>query len=114
MKCCDITSGMLKTAVEFQRETKTADGSGGFTKAWVAISGAQTRAHVKAMSGGERWASERTEAQSSHKVTCRYFSGLTEKDRVEIGGRAHNITFIDNVEEANKWLVITVMRGAAT
>ena len=113
MKCCDMKSGMLKEPVAFQRLTRTADGAGGFTEAWAAIPATPTRAHVKAMSGGERWHSDRVEASSTHKIVVRYNSSLTTKDRVVIRGLAYNIRFIDNMEMADKWLYITAQVGVA-
>jgi SPP1 family predicted phage head-tail adaptor len=100
--------------VTFQRETLTADGSGGTTSAWATIAGAPTRGMVKAMSGGERWASARVEASASWRVTVRYFPGILPKDRVIVRGRAYNIRFVNNVELADKWLVIDVSEGVAT
>ena len=113
MKCCDMKSGMLKEAVAFQRLTRTSDGAGGFTEAWAAIAGTPTRGHVKAMSGGERWHSDRVEASSTHKIVVRYNSSLTTVDRVVIRGLAYNIRFIDNMEFADKWLYITAQVGVA-
>ena len=113
MKCCDMKSGMLKEPVAFQRLTRTADGAGGFTEAWAAIAATPTRAHVKAMSGGERFQSQRTEATSTHKIVVRYNAGLTDVDRAVIRGRAYNIRFIDNMEMADKWLYITAEVGVA-
>mgnify|MGYP003636798033 CR=1 len=113
MKCCDMKSGMLKEPVTFQRLTRTADGAGGFTEAWAAIAATPTRAHVKAMSGGERFQSQRTEATSTHKIVVRYNAVLTTVDRVVIRGLAYNIRFIDNMEMADKWLYITAEVGVA-
>lgn len=113
VKCCDMTAGMLRTPVTFQRKTRTGDGAGGFTEAWATIAGAPKRAQVKAMSGSERWQSQRTEAVSTHKIVVRYFAGLTEVDRVVIDGRAYNIRFIDNVEFRNRWMQITAEVGVA-
>jgi SPP1 family predicted phage head-tail adaptor len=113
MKCCDMKAGMLKEAVAFQRLTRTSDGAGGFTEAWAAIVGTPTRAHVKAMSGGERWHSDRVEASATHKIVVRYNSSLTTKDRVVIRGLAYNIRFIDNMDMADKWLYITAQVGVA-
>jgi SPP1 family predicted phage head-tail adaptor len=108
-----MKSGMLKEAVAFQRLTGTTDGAGGFTEAWAAIPATPTRGHVKAMSGGERWHSDRVEASSTHKIVVRYNSSLTTKDRVVIRGLAYNIRFIDNMEMADKWLYITAEVGVA-
>lgn len=104
---------MLKEPVAFQRLTRTTDGAGGFTEAWAAIVATPTRAHVKAMSGGERWHSDRVEASSTHKIVVRYNENLTTVDRAVIRGLAYNIRFIDNMEFADKWLYITSEVGVA-
>lgn len=104
---------MLRTAVAFERKTRTSDGAGGYTEAWAAISATPTRAMVKAVSGGERWASQRVEASATHRVVTRYFSGLLESDSVIIDGRRHNIRFINNVDFADRWLEITTQVGVA-
>jgi len=112
-KCSDYSAGMLRTDVVFQRVTKTTDGAGGYTDAWAAISGAPTRAHVKAVSGSERYNSDRVEAGVRYKVAVRYYSGLTERDAVMIDGKRCNIRFVDNVEFRDMWLVIDADAGAA-
>lgn len=111
MKCCDIHAGMLRTPVRFERLVRVSDGAGGAGEEWQALPGAPTRAHVKAMSGGERWASARVEATANLRVTVRYFAGLTEADAVVIDGRRCNIRFIDDVEQRRRWLVLDVQRG---
>lgn len=113
VKCCDMSAGMLKEPVTFERQGEVSDGAGGYTKSWAAVSGAPTRGHLKAMSGRERWASERTEAVSSYRLVVRYFSDLTEKDSVVIRSRRYNITFIDNLEFEDKWLRIDLGLGVA-
>lgn len=113
MGCCDITAGMLKEPVTFERQSQVSDGVGGYTYSWAAISGAPTRAMVKAMSGSERYASQRAEATAHIKVTTRYFSDLKEADSVVIRGIRHNVRFIDNVDFEDRWLVISVERGVA-
>lgn len=113
VKCCDMSAGKLNTVVEFQRGTETDDGAGDYTTTWAAISGAPTWAAVKSVSGGERYAAQRVDAMSTHKMTVRYFADITEKDRVQIGTRYYNITFIDNVEFADRWLQITLSLGGA-
>jgi SPP1 family predicted phage head-tail adaptor len=105
---------MLKEPVEFQRATKVSDGSGGYTETWAAISGAPTRAIVKAVSGSERFASDRIEATTRYRIVVRYFDGLLESDRVEIRSRVYNIRFINNVEFADRWLEIDLDGGVAT
>jgi SPP1 family predicted phage head-tail adaptor len=111
MKCCQIHAGMLRTPVQFQRAARTSDGAGGATQSWAALAGSPTRAHIKSMSGSERFASARVEAQATHRITVRYFAGLTEADAVVFGGKRANIRFINNLEQRNRWLVLDVQTG---
>jgi SPP1 family predicted phage head-tail adaptor len=112
-KCCDYNAGMLKEPVTFQRRTLTSDGAGGQTEAWAALSGAPTRAHVRPVSGSERYASDRTEAIVRLRLVTRYTNAIREGDRVTIRNKVHNIRFLDNVEFKDKWLQIDVDGGVA-
>lgn len=114
MTCCKYSAGMLNQPVTFQRKTRVSDGKGGWTETWAAISGAPTRAKLRAKSGGERYASERVEASTQFSVVTRYFAGLTEADRVIFDGKAHNIRFINNLDFANRWYEIDVSGGVAS
>ncbi len=116
MKCqCDkYNAAMLREPVTFERLTRTSDGQGGYTEAWAAISGAPDRAYVKAMSGSERWRSDRVEATSNYLAVVRYFAGLTEQDRIVIRSQNGQIRFINNLEFKNRWLEIDVNLGVAT
>lgn len=106
-------AGMLREPVTFERRTLTGDGAGGQTEAWAAISGVPTRAHVRPVSGSERYASDRTEAIVRLRLVTRYTAALREGDRVKIRDRVHNIRFLDNVEFRDKWLQIDVDGGVA-
>lgn len=112
--CCDYNAGMLTQVVSFERMTLVSDGAGGQTQTWTAISGAPTRAHVKAVSGSERFNFNRINADIRYKITCRYSSALRESDSVVFRGIRHNIRFIDNVEMADKWLEMAVEAGVAS
>ena len=116
VNCCKppkYTARDLREPVTFERVTETADSYGARVRTWAAISGAPTRAMVRPLSGGERYASARVEATSTHRIVCRYFAGLTEADRVVVRGRAYNIRFIGNVDFADQWLEITAELGVA-
>ena len=114
MKCCDYNAGMLRTPCQFQRKGRVTDGSGGWSEQWLNLSGAANRCSFKALSGGERFMSQRAEATTRNRIVVRYFAGLKESDRVAINGRAYSITFINNVELRNRWLVIDLDGGVAT
>ena len=114
MKCCDYNAGMLRTPCQFQRKTRTPDGAGGWSEAWTNIAGAATRCSFKALSGGERFQAQRAETTTRNRIVVRYFSDLTGADRVVIAGRRYEITFINDVELRNRWLVIDLDGGVAT
>jgi head-tail adaptor len=112
--CCDYTAGMLREAVAFERVVASSDGAGGTTAAApVTISGAPTRAHVKAASGREMVQTARVDAETKLKVTVRYFTGLLDSDTILIRGRRHNITWINNVEFRDRWLEVSADGGVA-
>lgn len=113
MKCCEITPAKFRTPVEFQERSRTANGTGGFTESWAAISGAPTKAEVKALGGGERYASDRVEASARYRLTCRYDASVTPAARVVINSRAYNIQFVNNVEFRNRYLVLDLDEGVA-
>ena len=114
VKCCDYNAGMLRTPCQFQRKAKVSDGAGGWSEPWANLSGAATRCSFKALSGGERFQAQRAEATTRNRIVVRYFAGLLETDRVMIGGRRYDITFINNVELRNRWLEIDLSGGVAT
>ena len=114
MKCGDITAGMLTTIVAFQRQGAATNTNGDVAPgAWAAIAGTPTRAAVKSSSGYERAQIQRTDTVAMFKVTVRYSALITEKDSVVFKGRRHNITHLDDVELAGKWLIASVTGGVA-
>lgn len=110
MKCCDYTVGMMKHQVSFQRVQMVSDDAGGVVEQSRAYR-PLARAHITQASGSERFFTDRVEAISSYKVVVRYFADLRESDTIVFQGRAHNITRINNVEFANKWVEINVNGG---
>lgn len=111
--CCKYTAGDLREPVTFQRVTRTADGAGGWTETWAAISGAPVKAKVRQLSGGEVFRFNRTDAAVELMVVTRWVDGLTAADRVLIRSRAHNIRVLNNVDFADQWLETGVSGGVA-
>ncbi len=111
MKCCDIIAADLRHTIEIQANNKTSNGSGGFVYLWATF--ATMKAAVKNPSGYERWSAERVDAVAKVKFTIRYRADVVEGNRIIFNGVLHNITFIDNLEYRNRWLVIDAERGVA-
>jgi SPP1 family predicted phage head-tail adaptor len=111
VKCCNMSAGMLREPVTFQRQTRTSDGAGGFTETWATLAGSPSRAFVTPVGGREWMAHDRVESMPRLKLVVRYNAELRESDRVLIRSKQHDIVRIDNVEFRNKWLEITVDGG---
>lgn len=112
MKCCSLTSGMLRHRIEVQRESKTPDGAGGSSTVWGTI--ATVRAFVKPISGGERLQALRLESDITTRIFARYGLDVLPSDRILYNGRLFVIKAILNLEEANKWLELYTVEGQAT
>lgn len=116
VKCCGPSKHSardLRETVAFERKTRTSDGAGGFVSGWTAVSGAPTRAKVVAVSGSERFQSDRVEASTRFRIVVRYFSGLLDSDSIVHRGRRYNIRFINNVDFMDDWLELSVDGGVA-
>lgn len=107
-------SEMTWITATFERPTRTPDGAGGYTETYAAISGLDgVSAGIVAVSGAEVWASMRVEAQSSWQLWVKTDAEITEVDRVTIGGRVYNITFVNDVEKRGIWQVVNLGQGVA-
>jgi SPP1 family predicted phage head-tail adaptor len=112
MKCCDITAGMLREPADIQTQ-ETADIGGGATELSYTTR-ATVRGKMLPLSGNQVLYANRLDARTKNRFMMRYRSDLTESDRLVIRGRAYNITYIDNVEFRDKWLVVDLDGGVAT
>lgn len=111
---CISEADMLWRTATVERQARTSDGAGGFTEGWSAVTGLSgVSAGLWAASGGERWASQRTEEISTHKALLRTSTRVLASDRMVVDGRTYAITFADNVEGRGKWVMLDLRLGAA-
>lgn len=111
MKCCDITPGMMKRRVSLQRKGDTPDGAGGVTVAWTQY--AQPWASIKPKQGSEKLHSDRLDATGLSIVVMRYRDDVIESDKLVYRGKDYQIRSIVNIEEADRFLELTIERGVA-
>lgn len=111
-QCCDYDAGMLQTAITIQRRVRVTDGAGGWSESWETI--LTTRAYMKGLSGYERFTSDRLNAETKDRAVIRYYADLLPSDRLVVDGRAHNITYINDVERKHRWMVLDLSGGVAT
>ena len=112
MKCCDITPGMLRETATIQRQERTSVGGGATEITYV--NHATVRGKMEPLSGNQVMYAQRLDAQTRNRFTMRYRADLMDSDRLVIRGRAYRITFIQNVEFRNRWLVLDLDGGAST
>lgn len=105
--------GELDQRVELQKEVRTSDGQGGFTRDW------QTQdtvwAQVRPLSGSERAHSERLAAEGGYRVVIRNRDDVNEAWRVKWTDRgvAMNIRFSGDSGKRDLYRVMECERGVA-
>lgn len=109
MKCCNIKPSSLNRKVELYRLEKTATPTGGFTQSWVKV--ADLWAAIKNMSGTELVRADQLGATSYSDFTIRYRANIDETMKIVYRGTDYQIRHINNLEEADKWLVVKCERG---
>lgn len=105
---------MLWQSVTFQNPAGGRDSTGGILRSWSAVANGTVTAGLVAMSGAERWASDRVEATSKWRLVCKPVVGVTEASRVVIDSIAYNINFVNDVEQRGVWHVMDLSGGVAT
>lgn len=94
-----MRAGQLNRRIVIQTATLTADGSGGTSTAWGTF--ATVWAAVWPVSGRERIANQRTEADITVRVRIRYLDGVKEAMRIALGSQTFEITAVINFEARN-------------
>lgn len=103
---------MLWQTATFQRVTNTTDSLGARVRGWADLA-SDVSVGIIALSGQERWQSDRVEARSEWRLICEPVSGLREADKVVIDGRDYAIKFVNDVEQRGVWQVLDISLGAA-
>ena len=109
MRCCEVTAGKLRHPISIERKVSAPDGVGGVELTWESI--IDLRAAIDPVSGNERFAAQRIEADVTHRLLFRWFDGLRASDRINFKGRLFNIRLIRNLEEKNRIYEVTAVEG---
>jgi head-tail adaptor len=114
MGCALYNSGDLRQVVAIEAATLTGDGQGGYERAWATVSGAPTRAMVKAAPGAERWGFMRGVPGNGFKMVTRYFVGATGAQRVVWGGKEYSVLGVVDPDGRGDWLEWRLTDGGAS
>jgi SPP1 family predicted phage head-tail adaptor len=101
----------MRNRLNIQTVTNTRSDNGGFTQTWAT---AATRwGRIEPMQGKEGERAAQTHTFATHKVTMRWYDGLTNTMRLLFGTRAFGIIESLNIEERNRVHVLLVKEEAA-
>ena len=99
-----MRSGLLRHIVAIQEQTEVADGMGGASLTWAAVSGmASVPAAIWPLKATERLDAMKLEMKVTHRIRIRHRSGITAKMRIYWSNkvRTFNIISIINPDERN-------------
>jgi SPP1 family predicted phage head-tail adaptor len=96
-----MKAGQLRKRIDIEQQALTADGGGGDTESWSALASG-IYADVEPLSGRELFQAQQVNDELSHRVTIRYYPGVTSKMRVKYGARVLLIESIIDLEEKHR------------
>ena len=109
-KCDSIQIKDLRHSVTIQERTLTADGQGGSTESWSTFTTAWVA--IEPTSAAQQFYAQHLKHRVTHKITARYFSGLTSDMRIIFGSRTFHVRGYRDLEERNRFYEIMAEEGA--
>lgn len=112
--------GAMRHKITLQRQSRVADGGGGFAVSWVDVD--DTMASITAPSGRERFFADKIEQNISHVVTIRFRNDISQKYRIKYARTRDNqttttylaINAILNRDYRERFLELLCTEGAGT
>ncbi|WP_373181214.1 phage head closure protein [Clostridium butyricum] len=99
--------GNLKHRVTFQRFTTVANDNGFEEEAWVDFK--IVWAAISNLHGREYFEAAAVQAEKTVKFIIRFIKDIDESMRIKFRDKQYNITSIDNIKYANKFIEIKAM-----
>lgn len=109
MKLC---ADDLRHSVAIEQRAETKDELGGRVTVWSVF--ATVWAKIEPTSGREGRNAAKMQATVTHKITLRYYAGITPKMRVRFGTRTFDIHSVLDIEERNVIMVLSCEEGSGT
>jgi SPP1 family predicted phage head-tail adaptor len=119
--CCDITASKLRNLITIEKLALTTDGQGGWTEVWTADPVGGVYAWIKDGSGSEQLEAERKTSNNFRTAIIRfrgnaagapYYEATTF--RIVFQERYYNITSVQDMEMAGRWLRMLMVEGDAS
>lgn len=99
--CTKHIPARMNQRVSIQAVTQTSDGQGGFSESWATIG--TVWALIEPANGYEKMQAMQQSSPISHKITIRFYRGLTTKHRLLFGERIFAIKEVLNVNESSQF-----------
>lgn len=99
-----MKAGALRRRVTLQTQSLVGDGAGGDTESWkdfVTVS-----AEILPLTGRELFQAQQVNDELTHRITLRYYPGVTSDMRVKYGTRIFLIESLIDTEERHRELVV--------
>lgn len=106
------TAGQLRSRIELQSETVTADGYGGQSRSWITY--ATVWADLFPTNGSERFQHGKVEDLVTHRCIIRGRTDVQAKHRVKFGTRTFNIRAVLNLNERGAYNELHLEEGVGT
>jgi SPP1 family predicted phage head-tail adaptor len=97
----------LRHRIKLQKNTVQTDENGFETETWADFK--ELWAAVTNLHGREYFAAAAVQAENTVKFTIRYVPNIETAMRILFKGKQYDITFIDNIKYANKFIEIKAM-----
>lgn len=109
----------FRTLARIQRETRTADGAGGFSSVWAEVATAWGKLKVSSASEVYADSAEGNVKESRTESFITWFRrDIVVGDRLVLSdgilSRTYNIRSVENVETSNKFLALGLESGVPT
>lgn len=98
------SAGILRSRVLLEVKSRTADGGGGASVAWLQIG--FVWANIEPLSGFQRLHAEQLESSITHKITIRYRSDVRAEMRLKNGTRLFMVRSVFDHGERHEWMTM--------
>lgn len=97
-----INAGKYRNIITIQQQATTKDSYGAETQEWTDF--LKCRALITPISGKDYFAADVIQSETSHRLSMRYYPGITADMRVNYNDRIFIIQAVINFQEFNKEL----------
>jgi SPP1 family predicted phage head-tail adaptor len=110
MGCCgNIPAGLFNVPCVIESKVRTKDSRGAPKEEWTTFW--TGKAMVKTKSGSEKEKSMGIDHLTRRVATIRYISGVDQTMRILVKGTPNNIAWLNNMDEQDEYLEITIQEN---